>query len=462
MKYLNNYLIFESVQQFDKLMKNYMNNNPNYDNDGLYKLKDKLQSEGLIAYLGPLTKIILGGYDTDFFEEDVDDIIDGIKFLKKNNIDIAKLDIQDIYEFSDAIYELEQELLIKKYITRWAPASLRKEALSLWEKFRIYLTKIENDTIPEDLLKKGSRFKNGKEWIDYIITLFNGNGYELDRLKNSNIKIYFEDDTVLIYKPLDFKSYMLVNYQHWCTMQKVMFDNYLKQDMIICLNKKDITKSIISYVSGNKIEIFNYGNYFINNKIPEESKEYIDIMKSNHKLKKDDAEMRTGGFFMFPADFVKEGFFDTKFTGSEDAIKWNKLVEKNKSNFENFIGFLVSNLFDVYDIYEKKTAPLIKTGSAYWYGPMYVSGHNGISRISMYIEQIDDESDIFNALQDIKESLVEISGLDFKLEKFDYVDDENGLVKTKLVITFDLKPNKIKKVYNQHMTSFNDKQFNEE
>lgn len=383
MVYLDKYKIFENVQQFDKLLKSYMNINPNYDNSGLYKLKDELKSNGLISYLGPVTKIILSGSDTDFFEEDVDVIIDDIKFLKKNNIDITKLNISNLYDFRDKIYELEQEFLIKKYITRWEPASFRKDAVTMWKEFLKNLTEIENDTIPEDLLKKGSRFKTAKEWIDYITTLFNGDGYELERLKSSNIKIFYENNDILIYKPLDFKSYMLVRYKHWCTMQKDMFNRYLKQDLIICLNKIDITNSLISYVSGNKIEIFNYGNYFINNKITDDIKDTVEKIKSFHKL--DSNDEKKGGFFTLP---FNEGFFDTQFTGDSESPKWVKMVKEYRPNFENFIGFLVSNLFDTYDVYEKKEAPLHKTGSPYWYGPQYSLDSGGISEICMYIEQI--------------------------------------------------------------------------
>ena len=45
MIYLNNYLIFENVQQFEKILASYMKDNPDYDNYGLYKLKDKAKVE---------------------------------------------------------------------------------------------------------------------------------------------------------------------------------------------------------------------------------------------------------------------------------------------------------------------------------------------------------------------------------------------------------------------------------
>lgn len=432
MNYLNSYLIFENVQQFDKLLNSYMNTNTNYDNYGLYKLKDKLQSEGLIAYLGPITKIILSGDDTDFFVEDVDDIVDGIKFLKKNNIDIAKLDVFNISDFNDKIYDLGQQISIKQYINRWAPASIRKDAVKKWEKLFDYREEIENDTISDDLLKKGSRFNNANEWINYIINLFNGDGYDLEELKKSNIEIFYENDEILIYKALDFKSYMIVGYKYWCTMREITFYHYLKNDLIICLNKKDITDSLVSYIDHKKrIDVFNYGNNYITNNIPDKYKFAVDKMKSYHKIEKGNDE-KQGGFFMLP---YNEGFFETKLKGN-GGEKMSELVAKNKANFQNLIGFLMNNIFDVYDIYEKKDPPTYKTGSTYWYGPMYNLG-NKIS-IKMYIEQIDKNNDnIIDDLYDVQSTLEEISGLKTYIHQESYVDYDRE-EKARIVIEINL------------------------
>jgi len=292
MKFLLKYKLFENLQKSDKILKD---NNIQKD-EFIFKLEKTLINNGLSSYMGYIVEIILDDYidyksnhTGDFLSYGaLDKIIDGLKFIKSEGIDISKLNCFDISTFLLKVSDLKDDSIRNKFINSYAPSSLRSDVKSIIksrEGFLFsdrYLTRIGNLTNQNiDLLKKGSRFKTGKEWLNYVEKIFDDDKFSIDELKNSNITIFLEDDEWLIYKPLDFKSYLIPNYKYWCTMQISMFKSYSRLDLIIILNKIDKEKSYVSYVSkkaDKEIEVFDYKN----RKIDESN--YIDIIQSVFKF----------------------------------------------------------------------------------------------------------------------------------------------------------------------------------
>ena len=105
---------------------------------------------------------------------------------------------------------------------------------------------------------------------------------------------------------------------------------------------------------------------------------------------------------------VNESIYDLKFTDDE-SNQWVKLMNQYKDSFDTFIGFLISNIFDKYDIDEltKSNSGSLETGHPYWYGPHFTLGDGAVDGIIINIEQLESEmsKDIFTDLKTILKDL---------------------------------------------------------
>lgn len=270
MKLITNYQQFESLQQAEKILKD-----NEIDKSRFEKLFQEFQSNGLTPYLGFVAKLLKNA-NFQVEEEDFTKYLDTFKKIKNSKINFDDLPLfdnktntyNDIYDIKIIVDKLIQKKTIITFINNWAPSSLRKEIKSKIETedydylydSRDYQNFLYLSQDKKEMLKKGSRYKTADDWLEYLDMVFSGNKYSIDELKQSNIKIIDEDDTYLIYQPLDFASYTIPHFQFWCTMHETDFEKYLRLNMLIILNKKDKEKSFISYYSFNKISIFDYKN----------------------------------------------------------------------------------------------------------------------------------------------------------------------------------------------------------
>ena len=272
MKKILTFKLFENVQLADKILKS--KNIPK--DEFILKLENELKKNGLSAYEGYIIKYVLKSRrnfksEEVFTDMEIEKYINLFKTIKTEKIDIDELgDIKNIYDLFDKVKMCQEDRIITKFINTYAPASLRNNVKKMLTGFgNIFsnkdIIKLKNLSHTDiELLKKGSRYKSPYDWVNYVIEIFKGDEYSLDELKNSNIKIFYEDEDLLIYKPLDHKSYLIVNFPHWCTIYEYQFNIYKDFDMNICLNKKDIKKSYIGYRRFDewedifKINIHNY------------------------------------------------------------------------------------------------------------------------------------------------------------------------------------------------------------
>ena len=285
MKYIK--LFKESIQQSDKLLSEF-----NIKSKSIDKLNQKLIENGLQAYAGYITKVILGSTidknRLDFDDAHINLVINIFKDIKSYKIDIEKqFPISDLKNISyktvgistirHYVNEYKDYLLVKKFLTKYVPSFLRKDFNSLpkEELVRFYffkekikdlddlhsLTYSSNEYI--DNIKKLSYIKDIKEWLDFVYSMLLGtSNSSIKELKEHNIVIYYENDTYLIYKAIDFKSYLVINYSFWCTKIESLFNAHSRENMIIYLNKKNIKESYISYnhPTSKKTLFFNFVN----------------------------------------------------------------------------------------------------------------------------------------------------------------------------------------------------------
>ena len=262
-KFIKNHHINESIQQSEKLLKD-----NSIESKDFNKLNQKLIENGLQSYAGYITKLIINSNITgryDFDDAHINLIIRIFKDIKLYNINIEKefpikeiskqilyttVTISSIKHFID---EYKDYTLVKKFILRYIPSQLRSEINSLPRKkisdFYIYKDKITNlDIDCINNIKQLSYIKNLEEWLDFVYDMLSETSkYSLNELKEHNIVIYYEDNEYLIYKPIDFKAYKVINYNFWCTKIQNLFNDYSKKNMVIYLNKKNIKESYMSY-----------------------------------------------------------------------------------------------------------------------------------------------------------------------------------------------------------------------
>lgn len=283
MKYLKEYKIFENIQRGEKLLKD-----KNITNVSVYNiLVDKMKEEGLSNYVGFVTEIILNEFSSNdlmkyFSKSHIPEIITNIKKIKDYKINVDNINLKYLSGLNAYLYDYKMDNDISKFITKYLPANLRKDiSKENKSKLRDLITNINglSDTDIE-LLKKGSRFKTVDEWVDYCKNVvFDPSRIDIDELLNSNIKIHEQDNEWLFYTPLDYKSYMIIKYKHWCTMKETFFNHYTKNGFVIALNKNDINKSLFAYKNGDKFDIFTYKNsiYYLStyNNVPEDRDETI-------------------------------------------------------------------------------------------------------------------------------------------------------------------------------------------
>jgi len=139
---------------------------------------------------------------------------------------------------------------------------------------------------------------------------------------------------------------------------------------------------------------------------------------------------------------VNEAIYDSKFTDDE-SNQWVKLANQYKDKFDTFIGFLISNLFDKYDIDEltKSNSGSLERGRPYWYGPHFTLGDGKVDGIIINIEQLEHKMslEIGLELEDMLNDLERLTGL--KVEIFTFVyNDRTSQKKYKISLEFDLDP----------------------
>jgi hypothetical protein len=134
--------------------------------------------------------------------------------------------------------------------------------------------------------------------------------------------------------------------------------------------------------------------------------------------------------------------YDLKFTDDE-SNQWVKLANQYKDKFDTFIGFLISNLFDKYDIDEltSSNSGSLERGHPYWYGPHFTLGNGAVDGIIINIEQLYTEEclNIKDEIIDLSSDLQRISGLKVKLAHERY-NDRDGNNKNRIRLSFGLDP----------------------
>ena len=140
---------------------------------------------------------------------------------------------------------------------------------------------------------------------------------------------------------------------------------------------------------------------------------------------------------------VNESIYDLKFTDDE-SNQWVKLMNQYKDSFDTFIGFLISNIFDKYDIDEltKSNSGSLETGHPYWYGPHFTLGDGAVDGIIINIEQLESEmsKDIFTDLKTILKDLERLTGLRVGSTGLSWYNDRDHLKKFRIKMEFDLDP----------------------
>lgn len=273
--YRNNILV-ENVQLGDKLSKELKLDEYEYE-----RLKSKMRSEGYIKYL-PFVLKCYGEYLDDKgrkyrvytpLEYYIYKFDKNIQWCEEAGLDITKYNNKTLNDINDDYWEAINRKKVVKFVNYWAPASLRKEIKDSYlkdlERILIEDT-INNYSLNNKMseLKKGSRCKSAAEWVEFVKLQFSDDNYSLEDLKASNIKIIYEDSEWLIYKALDYKSYLLPRYKYWCTMTDTMYHVYNdRNDMILLLYKSDKTKSLLAYKKNGEIHLFKYINA-VENKMP--------------------------------------------------------------------------------------------------------------------------------------------------------------------------------------------------
>ena len=297
MKYLKYYLIFENLEQAISLLKkNSLQTNKVYD-----KIMDRLKYEGLVNYCGFVTKVLVdqvmnqNNYDDkqvcfDSFSKHIDlpELIISLKKLKNINYDIFSKDFPSVNNMVIQINSIERELIIKKFIKNWAPASLRKQftydSQEIKELYKYaYPNVFDEDDIgyghgkckletltdfEKKLIKRLGLCKDVSDWISNVVDILKNASYELSTLLDSNIKLYYQNEDYVIYKPIDYKSYSIPQFEYWCTRSTIQFENYTKFNIIIYLNLKNKSLSYFTYVDNNTKQrcIFNYTNIHVDEK----------------------------------------------------------------------------------------------------------------------------------------------------------------------------------------------------
>lgn len=134
--------------------------------------------------------------------------------------------------------------------------------------------------------------------------------------------------------------------------------------------------------------------------------------------------------------------YDLRFTDDE-SNQWVKLANQYKDKLDTFIGFLISNIFDKYDIDEltKSNSGSLERGPAYWYGPHFTLGDGKVDGIIINIEQLYTEEclNIKDEIVDLSSDLQRISGLKVRLTHERY-NDRDGNNKNRIRLSFGLDP----------------------
>ena len=285
MRFILNHRVFENIQQSDKILKD----RGIQKDEHIIKLENSLKINGLSSYMSYIIDLFFKLYQWDRLIDDdnIDKIVDGLKFIKSDHIDVSKLNCEDIYDFFTKVCELKEDGVRNRFISKYAPASLRSDVKRLVDNRSYgsflfsdrYLTQIKNLTKQNmELLKNGSRFKTSREWLMYVEKILQDDKFSIEELKGSNITILFENNEWLIYKPLDFKSYLIPNYKYWCTMVEVMFKAYSRWDLIIYLNKSNKENSYVSYNNAGGVQVYNYKNGLV------KKEDYNDIINKGIKF----------------------------------------------------------------------------------------------------------------------------------------------------------------------------------
>lgn len=279
MKYISKYKQFESLQQAEKII-----NDNNIDEKKSKSLIDEFKKLGLTNYLGYCFQLI---HNDDDRIDEIEIFTDTFKNIKQHKINLNEIPIgikgvDNINDLDNLVSNKIKEKKLHSFINKWCPAELRNDVkLNLKDyhnkKTHRYFYNFDNlSNDKEKMLKKGSRCKTAEEWLQYLKTTLEDGKFSIDELKMSNIKIYHEDDKYLIYKPMDYKSYMIPRFQFWCTLQELQFNNYSRLNMLIILDKNDKTKSYFTYYSLGKINVYDYKNNKISiEEIPEQLKTII-------------------------------------------------------------------------------------------------------------------------------------------------------------------------------------------
>lgn len=279
MKYLNNYKIFENIQKAEKILKGYDIDNKTLKN--LYHFYDILKKKNLHNYAGFITELLIKdvlednqelymiSYNLPINYDDVNDciLIKLLKVVKDRKIDTSKLDFDTLDDFNEYI-KIESG---RSKLIDICPSFLRKDLKELLKsndpdkKFKLLNIINSNylDIKKEKLIKKGSRYKDIDSWLDYILIVISGDEFDsedVEEIKNSNSEVIYEDEEYFIYRPLDYKTNMIIKYKHWCTTHKDYFNKYKTLYFVIYLNKNDIKKSYCSYTVRNDFEVYSYTN----------------------------------------------------------------------------------------------------------------------------------------------------------------------------------------------------------
>lgn len=288
MKYILNHKHFESLQQAEKIIKD-----NNIDKQSAESLIEEFQKLGLSNYLGYCFQLIK---NDDNQIKDIKKFTDTFTKIKQHKINVNDITIgmsgaDDIYDLENIISNKIKEKTLHSFINKWCPANLRDEVKSNLKDYKFFyydryfynFNHLSKDK--QEMLKKGSRYKTATQWLQYLKITLESHKFTIQELKDANIKSIHEDDKYLIYQPLDYQTYMIPRFQFWCTMQEIMFQQYLRLNMLIILDKNDKSESYFTYWANDKINVSDYKNNNIGIKnIPQELKPIIEKYYLNSAL----------------------------------------------------------------------------------------------------------------------------------------------------------------------------------
>jgi hypothetical protein len=300
MKYLKLYenFLLENLQQADNYVaKN--NLEPFYYN----QLKDYVREKGKLGLLYILTLIL---YNSEDQKNELNQIIDYLDKVVRYGI---KIDTTTLTKEPEQFYnQVDKQLYVtdvNKFIDEFAPGFLKKDLKS---KYLDEIGRINFRSINKDALRgKMSIFNKPEEWVKYIKRAANKDN--LEKLKIADdVKILYENEEWIIFKPESFEAMNYINYPDWCTIFPRLYDKYIDKGYYFIILHNKLNKKL-SYI----IQAFPAKDDVAYQNVPDDMTDYFTMHPYNGKAVYLSWEPRTG-YSGFDVNKIKTGilkiFFD--------------------------------------------------------------------------------------------------------------------------------------------------------